>query len=614
MAALIETSDAIIIGKSLDGIIESWNRGAEMAYGYKAEEVIGMPISIIVPNELKSELGNFSTAIKSGKRIDSLETKRIKKDGSLVEVSLNFSGIKDLEGNITGIAVVGQNITKQKQLERELIAAKEKAEEATQSKSMFLANMSHEIRTPLNAILGFSEILAKRVTNPVEKEYVQSMHNSGKALLNLINDLLDFSKMEAGKLELYAQTVDVRYLVHDMESIFRLKARQKQLDFVVNIEDDVPPNLVLDELKVRQVLLNLTSNAIKFTEKGFVKINIRVEKVRKRVVDLIMEVRDSGKGIPVEYHQKIFKLFEQQDNAISKQYGGTGLGLAITHQIVNLMGGHIDLKSVVEKGSLFKVRLPDISVGNEMKETVRKAAPFLESDIKFDPATILVVDDTANNREVLKAFFEDYPFVVLEAENGQKALQVLNNNKVDLVFMDIRMPVMGGVEATQKIREHPEWSHIPVIALTASATEFEGSQLLNMGFNDYLRKPAGLAEVIHALGDFLKTEPNGHHVALKPIPLEKIIHFPEMVKALETDIFPLYKDLSKIRPRSRVKAFAKALIALGEAHESEAVGNYGRDLLLAGENFLLEKEKGLLDNFTNFVEQLKNQNNDSGTK
>ena len=398
-----------------------------------------------------------------------------------------------------------------------------------------------------------------------------------------------------------------------MESIFRLKARQKQLDFVVNIDDDVPSNLVLDELKVRQVLLNLTSNAIKFTEKGFVKINIRVEKIRKGMLDLIMEVEDSGKGIPAGFHEKIFKLFEQQDNAISKEYGGTGLGLTISYQIVSLMGGHIDLDSAEGKGSLFKVYLPDISIMSGVKGASRKVM-LSEEEVKFEPATILVVDDTPNNRIVLKAFFEDYPFRVLEAANGREALQKLEENIVDLVFMDIRMPVMDGTAATLKIREHPEWSHIPVIALTASATEFEGSRLLDIGFNDYLRKPASLAEVIHVLGNFLKTKPNGHHASLKPIPLEKIIRFPDMIKELETDIFPLYQRLSRIRPRSRVKAFAKALIALGEAHKSEVMENYGHDLLMAGENFLLEKEKELLDNFSNFVEQVKNQYNESGSK
>ncbi len=602
LAAIVDSSDAIIIGKTLDGIITSWNKGAEKVYGYKAGEVIGLPINVIVPGELKNELADFSHRIKAGQKVDKFETRRIRKDGTVVEVSLSLSGIKDETGKLIGISVVGFDITRQKQLERELIAEKEIAEKATRTKSLFLANMSHEIRTPLNAILGFSEILSKRLKDPVQKEYVESMHSSGKALLNLINDLLDLSKAEAGKMEFYRQSIDVRYLVHDIESIFRLKARQKHLEFRTHVAENVPRNLFLDELKIRQVLLNLTSNAIKFTEKGFVEIAIKTDHLDTSHADLVIEVRDTGTGIPKTSHKKIFQLFEQQDAAISKHYGGTGLGLAITQQIVSQMQGHIDVVSEVGKGSLFRVVLPEIPLSE--KPPVGKSSDS-PREVVFKPAVILVVDDTLNNRMVMKAVLEDYPFEILEATNGREALNVMKEKKVDLVFMDIRMPVMDGIRATEIIRSHTEWSHIPIVALTASATEFEEHKFTQKGFDNYLRKPATLSEILTVLMQYLKYDATIEKKT--PVPASKgmVENYLEIEKFILSDILPLREKLMGIRPREEVKKLALLLIDLGEKYEAQELVRYGEKLLVANKNFLLEKEKQLIDQLPAFTEQLK---------
>ena len=605
MASIVDSSDAIIIGKTMDGIIRTWNRGAEHVYGYKAEEVIGLPINIIVPHALKNELETITNKIKAGERVENFETHRICKNGKEVEVSLSLSGIKDEKGALTGISVVGQDITRQKQLERELITEKERAEEATRAKSLFLANMSHEIRTPMNAILGFAEILSQRIKDPVQREYLSSMQSSGKALLNLINDLLDFSKAEAGKLELHEQSTDVRYLVHDIESIFRLKARQKNLDFVVEIDKNVPRDMFLDELKIRQVLLNLTGNAIKFTEKGFVKISVRAENIKKHTADLVLEVQDTGKGIPPAYHKKIFRLFEQQDTEISSRYGGTGLGLAITHQIVSQMNGSIGLESEEGKGSLFRVYLPAISLTGVIP--TKKVPPKIASspDVRFEPATILIVDDTLNNRFVLKAAFEEYPFHVLEAENGRQALEQMEKNKVDLVFMDIRMPVMDGMETTKKIRAHEEWSHIPIVALTASSSEFEGKKLERKGFNAYLRKPASLTQIENALRDFLKYSPVVQESETTVLSEGTLKNFNTLVEELEKKVMPLQKELLGIKPRQKVRAMAQALLDIGQALYSVEVKRYGERLMTANANFQLVKEKELIEQFPQWLEQLK---------
>jgi len=510
---------------------------------------------------------------------------------------------------------VSWNITEKKKNEIALQEAREKAEKASRIKSLFLANMSHEIRTPMNAILGFAEILSQRIKDPIQHEYLASMQSSGKALLNLINDLLDFSKAESGKLELHEQSTDVRYLVHDIESIFRLKTRQNHLNFTVEIDNNVPRDMLLDEIKIRQVLLNLTSNAIKFTEKGGVKIRVWSDNIDDTSADLILEVSDTGKGIPPKYHEKIFKLFEQQDTGITRKYGGTGLGLAITMQIVQLMNGRIELMSEEGKGSAFRVVLPAIPLTG--KKAIRNKLQGLDMEkLAFEPATILIVDDTPSNIKVLKAMFENQPFVVLEAQNGKDALKILTENKVDLVFMDIRMPEMDGVTAVKVVRNNEKWSHIPVIALSASSTDFDSAQLVKEGFNSYVRKPASQAEIVRALAKYLKFDLKGKNTNndLKVLCQETILNFPVIMDDIETQAIPIQQELLGLRPRKEVEKLAMLLIVIGKKCKSDEVLLYGEKLLAANKHFLLEKEKKLIENLPDFVKQLKNMYNEYNNK
>ena len=602
-AAIINHSNAIILSKNLNGIITSWNRGAEKVYGYKDEEMIGMPINIIIPPSLKKEVNEFYKRVRKGEIIEDFQTKRICKNGKEVDVSLNLSGIRDEKGEIKGIAVVGHDITKQKQHEKEITAAKEKAEESTRIKSLFLANISHEIRTPLNAIIGFSDILSKRLKDPVDRDYVISMQSSGKALLSLVNNLLDLSKAEAGKMELNPKITDIRFLVHDIESIFRLKANQKQLDFKVVMDNNIPKNLFVDELKIRQILLNLISNAIKFTEKGFVEIKVKAINIEDDTTDLILEVKDSGKGIPSKYHKKIFNIFEQEDGEISSKYGGTGLGLAIINQIVTQKHGKIELESKEGKGSTFRVILPNISMTGETpsNKTIKEEP---ENSLVYKPATILIADDTGSNCKALKGFLEDFPFTIITAEDGNIALQKLSENKTDLVFMDIRMPEMDGITAVKKIRENEEWSHLPVIALTASSSENEGRKLKDKGFNAYLRKPASPQQIEKTLKEFLpystKTEKKS-----APLTTKTKENIEAIYNTLQEKVIPLQKELLGIKPRRQVHNLAMVIINIGKSLYSEEVKNYGEKLLSANTNFQITKEKELIDNLPFWIEQLK---------
>jgi len=607
MAGIVDSSEAIIIGKSLDGIIRSWNRGAERIYGYLAEEVIGLPIGIIIPKELRGELQDFANKIKIKKRVEQFETQRIRKDGSMVEVSISLSEIRDSNDNIIGISTVGQDISRQKQLERELREAREKAEEAVHIKGLFLANMSHEIRTPMNAILGFAEALAGRITDPALKVYLQSMQSSGRTLMALINDLLDFSKANAGKLELHEETADIRFIVHDIESIFRLKAEQKNLLMEFYISDEIPTSLYLDENRLRQVLLNLVSNAVKFTDSGKVKIDIKAKNIQTGSLDLLISVQDTGKGIDPQYHKKIFKLFEQQDSEISKRYGGTGLGLAISTQIVQLMHGTITLKSEEGKGSTFVVFLPKVNITGETIPH-KPVSKMDTGNLEFEPVTILIVDDTSSNRLVLMAILEDFNFRFLEATNGQEALNVLEQQTVDLIFMDVRMPMMDGNKAVKKIRNNAKWSHIPVVALTASATHYEKGSVLKQGFDAYLRKPAGKAEIVGVLKKFLKNSEK-ENVKKEDFVLSKkaFANLHKLFSEIDVSVMAIWEQLQTIRPRKKVKALAELLIEKGENYEVEHLKRYGEDLMIANKNFLFEMEKELITGLPSFLKNLKNR-------
>ncbi len=510
---------------------------------------------------------------------------------------------------------VNWDITEKIKTERELKKVKEKAEEATRAKSLFLANMSHEIRTPMNAVLGYIEVLSRKLTDPVQKEYLASMQSSSNALLNLINDLLDFSKAESGKLTLNKQSADIRYIVHDIESIFRLKAQQKNLEFVVEIDKNIPDSMLLDELKVRQILLNLTSNAIKFTDKGYVKIKVSSQNIDSKKADLILEVKDTGKGIPEEHHKKIFQLFEQEDKGITRKYGGTGLGLAITMQIVKLMHGRVILDSKEGSGSTFRIILPNISITGKM-DVPEKLKGFHLDNLIFNPATILIVDDTPSNIEVLKAMLEPQPFIFLEAANGRIALEILKHNKVDFVFMDIRMPEMDGITAIHEIRNHEDWSHIPIVALSASSTDFDSSQLKKHGFNDYVRKPATESEIAGVLVKYLKYEVKNQvkNEEQQELSKETISNFDNIISEIQKEIIPLQKNLLGLRPRAEVKNMAIAIIDIGKKFKSDEILFYGEKLLTANENFLFEKEKELIEKFPDFINNLQSLYNEHKRK
>lgn len=374
---------------------------------------------------------------------------------------------------------------------QELAKAKDKAEKASQIKSEFLANVSHEIRTPLNAIYGFTELLSSMATDRKQQCYLHAIEAASNNLMALINDILDLSKIEAGQLQIFHAPVNIRTIVSELKEIFQLAVKDKGLVFKVQIADSVPEYFIGDENRLRQVLLNLVGNAVKFTEEGWIKLSISHKHLNEKRDRATLEigVKDSGIGIDQEDISSIFQPFKQVDSKNSRKHSGTGLGLSISNNLVEAMNGTISVSSAPGVGSLFNITFKDVEVCSESSHQNLKDTQERKQERQNKGKKILAVDDDAINRMLLEEILRKHEFDVIIAENGEQALLMLTDEQPDLIILDIQMPVMDGFEVVKKIRSDPRIKDIPVIALTAAMrSEIEKNTLLEK-FTDCLSKP-----------------------------------------------------------------------------------------------------------------------------
>ena len=490
----------------------------------------------------------------------------------------------------------------QERAQRELLEEKLQAEQAVVEKSAFLANMSHEIRTPMNAILGFTELLEPEGLTPRQSDYVRAIRDSGASLLQLINDILDLSKLEAGKLELHPEPTDMRDSCEFLRTVFGQQAIKKSLQLKFEISPDLPRALLLDRVRVRQVLVNLLGNSVKFTDRGSVSTRISWEpRENASSGTLVIDVEDTGLGIAPDRLQALFTSFVQADPRRDAEKQGTGLGLTIVKRLVAIMDGVITVESMVGKGSIFHLRLPKVPISARLAAGDH-AEPGAAVDFNdFAPSAFLVVDDNETNRDLMAGMFEKTHHRLRFASNGKEALDSLEQMKSDVVLLDIRMPVMDGRTALAEIRKQPLLESLPVIAVTASSQASEETKLRTQ-FTGYIRKPFSRHTLYQELALVLPKLPSADTFPPVPAPSpERIVEWHTLALRLRHMLDAEWPALRDSLAINETRAFSRKLHELGDTAQCDPLIAYAATLARLSDSYAVKALERHLAEFPRLV-------------
>jgi signal transduction histidine kinase/CheY-like chemotaxis protein len=537
--------------------------------------------------------------------------------GTTARAQLRRASLTSLVAGTLGIGAgvfafwLSRLMLQQKEREHELIEAKLQAERRSQEKTDFLANMSHEIRTPMNSILGFSELLETELSEPKRGQYLKSIRSSAALLLQLINDILDLSKIEAGVMALRLEPTDPREMCQFIQTVFRERVAKKSVKLECQVEEDFPRALLLDRIRLRQVLVNLVGNAVKFTDQGIIHVRVNgVKEDSSGHITLIIEVQDTGVGIPPDKLECIFKPFVQAGAHRDKEKHGTGLGLSIVKRLTEMMGGTVTAASVVGQGAVFRLRFPHTAISARLAAGEQKRTEDAQDFNELEPATVLIVDDNEENCELLAGMFADSHHKLAFGANGLEAVGKARALRPSLILLDVRMPGMDGREALAEIRESPGLELVPVIAVTASALR-EDENRLRKKFNGYLRKPFSKHELFIEVSQFLArragtgpgAEGGGPSSATDSAAKAPFLTPPELgaeLRRLSLEEWPAIRDGLAI---NATKAFAQKLERLAGQWTCPALFRYAQTLARHADNLEVVELEQQLHEFSSFLEQ-----------
>ncbi len=506
-----------------------------------------------------------------------------------------------------------KEIEQRKKSEQELLEAKNKAEKANQIKNEFLANVSHEIRTPLNSIIGFAEILKGQLEDTEQQESLIIIQKGSHALLDLINNILDLSKIEAGQLKPDYHPINVIGVFKEMKQIFSLRAKAKDLDFKLDIDDNLPESILIDEVRFKQILSNIIQNAIQFTNKGTVRVLVSCDfsSQDQSKLDLIIFIIDTGIGISRDHMETVFNPFESQTRQKNKAFGGSGLGLAISKNLLKMLNGEISVQSEEGKGSEFRIKFKDLEMVSDVNLCSRDKENLDPETIHFHPHTLLLVDDVETNLILLKIFLKEQNLIFIDAKNGREAIDLAKKHLPDIILTDLKMPILSGDEAAAIMKKDVQLRSIPIIVVTASVSE-ESKERYATLFDGFLTKPINKTKLINILARYLQFSVIS--ADKEDIPMEssddkvdqpdlQTVH--ELIHIIEKELEPVSEELINILSINKLNDLASLALSISEKYQYKPFKYWAARLYEQARKLDLEKIPSTLNQCSVILSDLK---------